>query len=100
MDYLELCFSEIMQYKVEKRIHFELIPTNTSRDEFGKLSGQHGQGRFKSTEKTDLGLPEIKLKLLTPRRNLTSLELYSQQLILLELKVSYMRCLNLKTSRP
>ena len=37
MDYLELRFSEIMQYKVEKRIHFELIPTNTSRDEIGKL---------------------------------------------------------------
>ena len=33
MDYLELHFSEIMQYEVEKRIHFELIPTSTSRDE-------------------------------------------------------------------
>ena len=75
-------FSEIMQYKVEKRIHFELIPTSTSRDELGKLSGQSGQGRVKSTEKTDLGLLEIKLQLLMPRRNLTSLELYSQQLIL------------------
>ena len=32
MDYLELHFCEIMQYKVEKRIHFELIPTSTSRD--------------------------------------------------------------------
>ena len=78
MDYLELRFSEIMQYKVEKRIHFELIPTSTSRDELGKLSGQRGQGRVKSTGKTDLGLLEIKLQLLTPTRNLTSLELYSQ----------------------
>ena len=43
MDYLELRFSEIMQYKVEKRIHFELIATSTRRDELGKLSGQHGQ---------------------------------------------------------
>ena len=25
MDYLEFRFSEIMQYKLEKRIHFELI---------------------------------------------------------------------------
>ena len=40
MDYLELRFTEIMQYKVEKRIHFELIATSTSRDELGKLSGQ------------------------------------------------------------
>ena len=61
MDYLKLRFSEIMQYKVEKRIHFELIPTSTSRDELVKLSGQRGQGRVKSTEKTDLGLLEIKL---------------------------------------
>ena len=83
MDYLELCFSEIMQYKVEKRIHLELIPTSTSRDEIGKLSSQRGQGRVKSAGKTDLGLLEIKLQLLTPRRNLTSLELYSQQPILL-----------------
>ena len=30
--------SEIMQYKVEKWIYFELIPTSTSRDELGKLS--------------------------------------------------------------
>ena len=37
--HLELRFSEIMQYKVEKRIHFELIPTSTSRDELVKLSG-------------------------------------------------------------
>ena len=78
MDYLELRFSEIIQFKVEKRIHFELIPTSTSRDELGKLSGQRRQGRVKST-----GLLEIKLQLLTPRRNLTSLELYSQQPILL-----------------
>ena len=37
MDYLELRFSEIMQYndKVEKRIYFGLIPTSTSRDEIG-----------------------------------------------------------------
>ena len=34
---MELCFSEIMQYKVEKRIHFEFIPTSTSRDELSKL---------------------------------------------------------------
>ena len=54
--YLELHFSEIMQFKVEKRIHFESIPTSTSRDELGKLSGQHGQVRVKSTGKTDLGL--------------------------------------------
>ena len=73
MDYLELRFSEIMQYKVEKRIYFGLIPTSTSRDEIGKLSGQRGQGRVKSKEKTDLGLLEIKLPLLAPRRNLTSL---------------------------
>ena len=38
MDYLELCFSEIIQYKVEKRTHFILIPTSTSRDELVKLS--------------------------------------------------------------
>ena len=38
MDYLELRFSEIMQNKVEKQIHFESIPTSTSRDELGKLS--------------------------------------------------------------
>ena len=43
MDYLELHFSEKMQYKVEKRIYFELIATSTRRDELGKLSGQHGQ---------------------------------------------------------
>ena len=55
MDYLEVRFSEIMKYKVEKRIHFQLIPTSTSRDELGKLSGQRGQGRVKSTGKTDLG---------------------------------------------
>ena len=63
MDYLELLFSEIMQYKVEKRIDFELIATSTSRDELGKLSGQRGQGHVKSTEKTDYGLLEIKLQL-------------------------------------
>ena len=74
-----------MQYKVEKRINFELIPTSTSRDELGKPSGQRGQGRVKSTGKTDLGLIEIKLQLLTPKRNLTSLELYSQQPLLLVL---------------
>ena len=87
MDYLELRFSEIMQYKVEKRVHFELIPTITSRprDELVKLSGQRGQGRAKSTEKTDLRLLKIILQLLTPRKNLTSLELYSQQPILLVL---------------
>ena len=78
MDYLELCFSEIMQYEVEKRIHFEWIPTSRSRDEIGKLSGQRGQACVKSTGKTDLGLLEIKLQILTPTRNLTSLELYSQ----------------------
>ena len=50
-----------MQYKVEKRIHFELIATSASRDEFGKPSGQPGQGRVKSTGKIDLGLTEIKL---------------------------------------
>ena len=76
--YLVLRFSEIMQYKVEKRIHFELIPTSTSRDEIGKLSGQRSQGRVKSAGKIDLGLLEIKLQLLTPTRNFTSLELYSQ----------------------
>ena len=56
-----------------------------SRDELCKLSGQCGQGRVKSTGKTDLGLLEIKLQFLTPRRNSTSLELYSQQPILLVL---------------
>ena len=61
VDYLEVRFNEIMKYKVEKRIHFELIPTSTSRDEIGELSGQRGQGRVKSTGKTDLGLIEIKL---------------------------------------
>ena len=85
MDYLELRFSELMQYEVKKRIHFERIPTSTGRDEIGKLSGQRGQGRVKSAGKTDLGLLEIKLQLLTPTRNLTSLELYSQQPILLVL---------------
>ena len=49
-----------------------------SRDETGKLSGQRGQGHVKSTGKTDLGLLETKFQLLTPTRNLTSLELYSQ----------------------
>ena len=68
MDYLVLIFSEILQYKVKNKIHFELIPTSTSRDELGKLSGQRGQGRVKSTGKTDLGLLEIKLQLLTPTR--------------------------------
>ena len=29
MDYLELRFTDILQYKVEKRIHFELIATST-----------------------------------------------------------------------
>ena len=53
MDYLEVHFSEIIKYKVEKRIHFELIPTSTSRDEIGKMSGQCGQGRVKLTGKTD-----------------------------------------------
>ena len=77
MDYLELHFSEIMQFKVEKQIHFELISTNTSRDEVGKLSGQHGQGRVKLTG--------IQLHLLTPSKNLNSVELYSQQPILLVL---------------
>ena len=78
MDYLELRFSEIMQYKVETRIHFELIPTSKSGDKLVKLSGQRGLGRVKSTGKTDLGLLEIKLQLLTQKRNLTSLKLYSQ----------------------
>ena len=59
IDYLELRLSEIMQFKLEERIHFELIPTSGSRDELGKLSGQRGQGRVKSTGKTDLGLLEI-----------------------------------------
>ena len=81
MDYLELRFAEILQYKVEKRIHFELIAASMSRDELGKLSGQ----RVKSTGKPDFGLFEIKLQLLTPKRNITSLELNSQQLILLVL---------------
>ena len=85
MDYLELRFTEIMQYKVEKRIHFELIATSMSRDELGKLSGQRIQGRVKSTGKPDFGWFEIKLQLLTPKRNITSLELNSQQLILLVL---------------
>ena len=62
MDYLELRFTEILQYKVEKRIHFELIATSTSRDEPGKLSGQRGQGHVKSTGKPDFGLFEIKYK--------------------------------------
>ena len=38
-----------MQYKVEEQIHFELIPANTIRDAFNKLSCQQGQGRVKST---------------------------------------------------
>ena len=78
MDYLELRFAEILRYKVEKRIHFELIATSMSRDELGKLSGQRGQGRVKSTGTPDFGLFEIKIQLLMPTRNLTSLELYSQ----------------------
>ena len=45
MDNLELHFAEILQYKVEKRIHFELIAMSTSRDELSKLSGHRGQGR-------------------------------------------------------
>ena len=52
MDYLELCFSEIMQYKIEKK-EFTL-----NGFQIGKLSGQRGQGRVKSTGKTDLGLLE------------------------------------------
>ena len=64
-----------MQYKLEKRIHFELIPTSTSRNALDKLSDQRGQARVKSTGKTDFtGLLEIKLQLLTPRRSLTSVE--------------------------
>ena len=82
---MELRFREIMEYKVEKRIHFELIPTSTSRDELGKPSGQRGQGHVKSTGKTDLGSIEIKFQLLTPKMNLSSLELYSQQPIFLVL---------------
>ena len=31
-----------MQYKLEKRIHFELIPTSTSRNALDKLSDQRG----------------------------------------------------------
>ena len=83
MEYLELRFSEIMQYSGEKRIYIELIPTCTSRDELGKLSGQRGQGRVKSTGKIELGLIEIKLQLLTPRlrRNITCLELYGGPLV-------------------
>ena len=54
MGYLELRFSQIMQYKGEKRIYFELIPTSTCRDELGKLSDQRGQGRVKSTKKNRL----------------------------------------------
>ena len=65
-----------------------------SRDELCKLSGQRGQGRVKSTGKTDLGLLEIKIQLLTPRRNLTSFELHSQQPTSI-IKVLYMGCLNL-----
>ena len=38
-----------MPYIVEERIHFELIPTNTSRDALGKLICQPGQGRVEST---------------------------------------------------
>ena len=54
-----------MQYKLEKQIHFELIPRiSTSRDELGKPSGQRGQGRVESTGKIDLGLTEIKLQIL------------------------------------
>ena len=78
MDYLELRFSEIMQYKVETRIHFELIPTSKSGDKLVKPSGQRGKGCVKSTGKTDLGLLKIKLQLLTPKRNLTCLKLYSK----------------------
>ena len=33
MDYLELRLTEIMQNKLKKRIHFELIATSTSRDD-------------------------------------------------------------------
>ena len=64
-----------------------------------KLSGQRGQGRVKSTGKTDLGLLEIKLQLLTPTKNLTSLEFpiaYISGII----KVLYMRCLILKQQSP
>ena len=83
MDNLELRFSEIMQFKVEKLIHFELIPTSTSRHELGKLSGQRGPSRPCQINRKNLGLIEIKLQLLPPGRNLTSWELYSQQPILL-----------------
>ena len=57
MEYLKLRFSEIMQYKIEKN-EFTL-----NEFQIGKLSGQRGQGRVKSTGKTNLGLLEIKLQL-------------------------------------
>ena len=47
--YIDNIFCEIMQYKDEERIYFELISTNTSRDVLGKLSCQTGQGCVKST---------------------------------------------------
>ena len=67
-----------MQYKAKNRIHLELFPTITSRDELGKLSGQRGQGRVKSTGKIDLGLLQVKLQLVMAKRNMTTVELYSQ----------------------
>ena len=103
MDYLEPRFSEIMQYKVEKRIHFELIPTSRSRDEIGKLSSQRGQGRVKSAGKTDLGLLEIKLQLLScnSKKELNQFGIiFPTAYITSIVKVFYMHCLNLKTTRP
>ena len=81
-------------------MHFELIPTSTSRDELGKPSGQHGQGRVKSTGKIDLGLIEIKLQLLTPRRTYQLGIVFPTAFIIGIIKVLYMHCLNLKLHSP
>ena len=96
-----LRFTEILQYKVEKRIHFELIATSTSRDELGKLSGQRGQGRVKSTGKPDFGLFEIKLQLLTPKRSIYQFRIkFPTAYITGIMKVLYLRCLILKLQDP
>ena len=101
MDYLELRFAEILQYKVEKRIYFELIATSTSRDELGKLSGQRGQGRVKSTGKPDFGLFEIKLQLLTLKKEHNQFGIkFPTAYITGIIKVLYLRYLNLKLQGP
>ena len=98
---MELHFAEILPNKVKKQIHFELIAMSMSRDELGELSGQHGQGRVTSTGKPDFGLFEIKLQLLTPKKEHNQLGIkFPTAYITSIIKVLYLRCLNLKLQGP